>query len=95
MSVLDSRKTFTNLKKKGFVEEENKSPDHKRLVLEHKGKFVASTKISHNGQDIGDSLIKHMHLQCHLSKQEFLDLAKCPMSKEQYFKILSDQGLLD
>ncbi len=95
MSVLDSRKTFSNLKKKGFIEEDNRSPDHKRLTLEINGKFVTSTKFSHNGQDIGGCLIKQMQLQCHLTKEEFLDLAKCPMSKEKYFEILKNQGLLD
>ncbi|MGE5383675.1 MAG: hypothetical protein ACM3PX_09635 [Omnitrophica WOR_2 bacterium] len=95
MSVLDPRKTLNNLKKKGFIEEENKSPDHKRLALILNGKLVTSTKLSHNGQDIDNYLIKQMSCQCHLTKDEFIDLATCPLSKEEYFQILAKQGLLD
>lgn len=95
MSVLDPKKTYNNLKKKGFIDAENKSVDHKRLELFHEGKFILSTKISHCNNDIRDPLIKQMSFQCKLNKSDFMDLCKCPLSKEAYFKKLEEMGLLE
>lgn len=94
MSVLDPRKTYQNLKKKGFTVCSNKSKDHKRLEFYHEGKFILQTKLSHGNQDIDDYLIKQMSVQCKLTKTEFMDLANCPMSKSVYLKILQSKNLL-
>ena len=91
MSVIDSKTTLRNLKKKGFVES---NKDHKYLHLYLNDRFVLSTKISHGSSDIGEELIRAMSFQCALSKSEFLDLAKCPMSKDEYLEILERKGLL-
>lgn len=95
MSVLDPRKTYQNLKKKGFTESPNKSPDHKRLEFVYKGKYILSTKLSHNNQDLDNYLIKQMSSQCKLDKSDFLDLVNCPLSKEEFIQILEQKGLLD
>lgn len=95
MSCLDRNQTLRNLKKKGFIASSDKSPDHIRLLLYNEGKLVAQTKISHNNNDIRDALIKAMSVQCKLNKSQFMDLAKCPLSKEAYFQILADIGKLD
>ena len=95
MSVLDPKKTYKNLKKKGFTDSENKSDDHKYIELVHNVKHILHTKISHGNKDIGNSLIRAMSFQCKLNKNEFLDLAKCPMSKEEYIEILENNGALD
>ena len=95
MSVLDSQKTYKNLKKKGFIDSPQKSVDHKYLELFHNGKYVLSTKLSHGNKDLGDHLIKQMSVQCHLNKNDFMDLSNCPLSKEDYFKILKDNGLFE
>lgn len=93
MSVLDPAKTLRNLMKKGFVASNH---DHKYLDLFYNGKFVTHTKISHGKKsEIDDSLIKQMSVQCKLTKKDFIDLAKCPLSKEDYFKILQSGGWLD
>jgi len=55
MSVLDPKETYRNLKKKGFVDAENKSVDHKRLELIHEGKYILSTMISHC-----DDILSHL-----------------------------------
>jgi hypothetical protein len=94
MSVLDANKTFKNLKKKGFSDSVTKSDDHRYLELFYKNKLVLYTKISHGAKDIGDALIKAMSFQCKLSKSELMDLANCPLSKKQFFKILEEKGLL-
>lgn len=95
MSVLNPKKTYQNLKKKGFVDSTTKSVDHKRIEFFYKDKFVLSTKISHNSNDLDNYLIKQMSVQCHLDKNDFIDLAKCPLSKEEYIQILDQKGLLD
>ncbi len=89
MAALDSKKTHRNLKKKGFVE----SPgDHKYLEFFHENKLVLHTKISHGGKsDLDDYLIKQMSVQCKLDKKQFMDLAKCPLSKDRYLAILRDK----
>lgn len=94
MSVLDPKKTYRNLKKKGFIDSPDKSDDHKYLELHHEGKFVLYTKISHGNSDIDDFLIKQMSDQCKLSKKEFMDLANCPLSKGKYLKILESKKVL-
>lgn len=94
MSVLDPKKTLKNLKKKGFVDSVTKSDDHKYLELFHEDKYVLHTKISHGSNEISDFLIKAMSFQCKLSKSELMDLANCPLSKAEYFKILEEKGLL-
>jgi hypothetical protein len=94
MSALDPKKTYQNLKKKGFIDSANKSDDHKYLELFYNGKFVTYTKISHGSNDIRDPLIRQMSFQCKLDKKEFLDLANCPLSKEDYLVILDKKGFL-
>ena len=64
MAVIDSKKTYNNLKKKGFVDSINHSDDHKYLELYHQGKLILYTKISHGSKkDVGDFLIKQMPIR--------------------------------
>lgn len=92
MGAISSKDTVRNLKKKGFVE---KQSHHRFLELWHNGKFVLHTRISQGGDhDLDNFLIKQMSVQCKLEKQQFLDLAKCPMSKEKYLQVLKEKGLL-
>ena len=94
MSTLDPKKTYSNLKKKGFIDSTNKSDDHKYLDLNYNGKHVLHTKISHGSNDLGAHLISQMSRQCGLSKNEFIDLANCPLSFEEYIKVLEKKGML-
>lgn len=91
MSVLDAEKTKKNLMKKGFKEE---AGDHKYLCYYHNNRKVLQTKISHSASDIDNTLIKLMSIQCGLTKNEFLDLARCPLSAEKYMEILEKSGRL-
>ncbi len=92
MAVLDAKNTLKNLKKKGFLEAINKSEDHKWLEFWIEDRLIAQTKISHGASDLGDFLIKAMSRQCYLSKEQFMDLAKCPLSQDEYLKILKEKG---
>lgn len=94
MAVLDAKKTYRNLKSKGFIDAPNKSDDHKYLEFYYEDRLVLYTKISHGEKDLGDFLIKQMSHQCKLSKSEFMDLANCPLSEDEYLKILKDKEFL-
>jgi predicted RNA binding protein YcfA (HicA-like mRNA interferase family) len=91
MACFKATKVKKALEKKGF---EKKNGDHNYYEFWHKGKLVVSTKTSHNNQDIGDSLIGMMSRQVQLEKKQFLDLINCPLSKEDYIKILERKGCL-
>jgi len=93
MMVIDSKKTLSNLKKKGFTEAPG---DHKFLQYHHNGILVLSTKISHGpAHDIPESLISKMANQCMLGKKDFLDLVNCPLSAEGYLKKLISKGITE
>lgn len=92
MAAISTKDTLKHLKKKGFVQVPG---DHRYLEYIHQGKVVLHTKISHGSKkDIDDYLIKQMSVQCRLDKQNFLDLARCPLTKEAYHDLLKEQGLV-
>lgn len=94
--VLDKSKAYKNLKKKGFIDSDNHSPDHKYLEFYFEGRLILYTKLSHGSKkDLDDYLIKQMSSQCKLDKKNFADLVNCPLSEEQYIKKLLEQGLLE
>lgn len=91
MSSLNSKKTIRNLLSKGFL----KAPgNHQYLEFWHNGKYILQTFCSHNDQDINDHLIFMMKNQCRLNKDDFLDLANCPLSQEGYVTKLVEQGMI-
>ena len=92
MATLDSSKTRNSLLSKGFQE---CNSDHRRLELWHNGKCVLNTKISHgSSHDLNEHLIHQMSKQCLLTKQEFLDLANCPLQEKEYLQILNKKQAL-
>ena len=94
--ILDKNKAHKNLKKKGFTDAIHKSGDHLYLELWHNRKRILYTKISHGSKkDLDLFLIKQMATQCELSKEEFANLVNCPLSQEEYFKILDKKRILD
>lgn len=92
MAVLDGKTTMSNLQSKGF---KLSNGHHKNLEFWHNGKMVLYTYCSHNGQDIDDYLISKMKRQCKLEKNDFIDLAKCPLSESEYVKKLVQAGYIE
>lgn len=93
--VISKSATYNNLKKKGFTDSTSHSKDHKYLELVVDGKVVLYTKMSHgSGKELDAWHIHKMAEQCKFIKEEFADLAKCPMTAEQYFQLLKDNGIL-
>jgi hypothetical protein len=78
----------SGLRKKGF---EEGGGDHNYFVYRRSDgkKTLAKTKTSHGGKDdIGDGLLGQMAQQCFLTKKQFFDLIDCPLSREEYEKLL-------
>jgi hypothetical protein len=88
----DAKEIGAGLKKKGFLPREN---DHTFYHLFIDGrKTIISTKISHGEKEIGDKLLAMMGRQLRLSKRDFLALIDCPLSFEEYLKLLRDAGAI-
>ena len=92
MASLNGKRTLENLLNKGFLKSKG---DHNYLEFWYNGKYVLQTFCSHNGQDINDYLIVKMKKQCKLNKEQFFDLAECPLSRERYIEILAENGVID
>jgi len=89
---LSKLKVRSGLKKKGFIEDNQKN----HVYFSYKtisGKVTSiNTKISHGGKykDVSDSLLSIMAQQCKLSTSNFKRLINCPLKIEDYDKIVSD-----
>ncbi|MBN1595649.1 hypothetical protein JW933_06970 [candidate division FCPU426 bacterium] len=92
---VDRRKIESNLPSKGFVVEDT---HHKYFYHEIQGKRTGIyTYISHGAKNktYGDSLLKMMKTQLKLNTiRDVADLCNCPMSKEDYNRILKDKGAI-
>ncbi len=87
------RKTvMDSLQKKGFALSEG---DHSYFIYhtESGKKTIVKTKVSHSGKDLSKQLISMMAKQCKLTTSEFHNLVDCPLSRTDYEKKLSEQGL--
>lgn len=91
MAVLDAKKTYNNLLSKGFKLGKG---DHKFLEFYYKGRYILQTKISHGEKELEEFHIGMMKRQCKLEKKEFLDLANCPLSGDEYIDILKRNGTI-
>ena len=60
----------------------------------YKGNEICSTFMSRNNQDLDDDLLGKMKDQLHLDKKDFVGLIDCPLSEEDYIKILKIKNLL-
>lgn len=79
-----------SLTKKGFHSHHS---DHQRFYLHVEGKKTAvRTMISHSAKEIDDNLLSLMARQVKLNKKLFADLIDCPLSQEQYVKLLREGG---
>jgi predicted RNA binding protein YcfA (HicA-like mRNA interferase family) len=90
MATLKAREVSSSLKKKGFIQSES---DHAYFVLYVNSKKTSiRTKMSHGSAEIDDYLLNMMSLQVKLEKKQFIDLINCPLSAEEYLKLLCTQG---
>lgn len=73
------------LNKLGF---EPKAGHHRIFRLYLDGKLAARTFISHGQREVGRYHIGQMARQMRLSRQEFLDAIECPLTRQEYYKLL-------
>lgn len=90
MTQLDQRKAISNICSKGFVEQ--KGGSHRAfnyLTLDGKRSSI-TTHVSRSPQHkvLTDALISAMAKQCHISKSEFVEFAKCSIDQYAYESIL-------
>ena len=90
------RSVESALQPKGFVKVEG---DHHYFVYHTKAglKTRARTKTSHSPKirDLSDDLIGKMARQCLVTKNDFLSLVDCPMTRDAYERRLIDRGEID
>jgi len=82
----------TALRRKSF---ETYKSHHLMYWLVVKGQRTAiRTRISHGERKADDWLLGQIARQLHLSKQELEDLIDCPLSGEQYVRLMVERGHL-
>lgn len=87
-----ARDVADGLRRKGFHERQG---DHTFFHLYVDGKkTIVSTKISHGERDIGEKLLGMMARQVRLNRRQFGDLVDCPMSIDEYVRILRANGVI-
>lgn len=93
MTTRKVKEIESSLGKKGF---ELKQTHHRMYTLFVEGKRTSiRTRISHGLKEYDDHLLGQMAKQVKLTKEQLLELIDCPMSEEQYRKILLDSGAIE
>jgi hypothetical protein len=81
------------LKKKGFAQ---KDTHHRMSCLCVNGRITGvHTFMSHGQKDYSADLLAKMKNQLHLSGKEFADLIQCPLTREQYLRLLVERGVIE
>lgn len=92
---IDRIKIISSLQSKGFVKNNN---DHKYYIYYSTNgkKTIVKTMVSHGSsyKTIGTELIKKMARQCMLTKDEFVNLVECPLSRKKYERILESKKVI-
>ena len=93
LTAIKSKTARKALLKKGFCEVNG---DHRFLIYIQNGlKTDIRTKLSHNHEELNDSLISKMKEQVGLSKEDFLGVIKCDISREQLQDIYLKSGKIE
>ncbi|MDF2889803.1 MAG: hypothetical protein K0R80_170 [Clostridia bacterium] len=91
MNTAKTKDIRASLNKKGFIEEEDRDHRYFFLTINNK-KTSIRTKLSHGDSEIDSFLIGKMAKQTGLTNKEFEDLIKCPLTKDEYIKLLLERG---
>jgi len=90
---LDINKVQSSLRIKGFVE--FREGDHIRYVYYYNGLETSIwTCVSHHSSNIKEPLINKMKRQLKLTKNDFINLVRCPFTKEMLQKFYEDNNYL-
>ena len=94
MGVLKGAAVHKALLKKGFVTASGKQKHIRYQFCDGEKRSSVRTHLSHNGQELPESLQQLMAAQLHLSKTEFLAMVSCTIDHEDLVKRYTDIGLL-
>jgi hypothetical protein len=61
---------------------------HDTFVLTLDGRAYATTQVQRHKKDIGPKLYKYMALQCGVGANQFAQMIRCTIGKDQYLSIL-------
>ncbi len=86
--VFKKRDIKSALKRKGFVKREGKPHEFYVLMVNGKQSGI-QTKLSHGSKEYSRKLLSYMRKQLGFnSMSELKDFIECPLSKDEYVKIL-------
>jgi predicted RNA binding protein YcfA (HicA-like mRNA interferase family) len=84
------------LKSKGFQDSKKKGRDHTYYFFHYNGKKTnIFTKISHGESEIHDKNCSSMAKQIKLDNTQFKNFVNCPLTEQDYLKILVDSKHLE
>ena len=89
MTVLKTKQIKNALIKKGFTEEKTNRHRKYRYYKNNK-KTTIFTVISHGTKEIDASLISIMAKQLKIKTDQFINLIKCTLSKENYYELIKN-----
>ncbi len=94
--ALSKRKIENSLENKGF-RKQNRDHITFRYITSDGTETSIFTHCSHgaSGQDIQDGVIGAMARQCKISVNQFKQLIACPLTIEEYEKLLCQCGVLE
>ncbi len=89
MAVLKTRQVDRALVNKlGF---EKKSTHHVVYELRLKDRLVARTFVSHGRRELDRYLVGRMAKQLHLRQAEFWQAVECPLTQDDYHRLLEER----
>jgi len=89
MKILTSREAGEIARKLGANIDEGRK--HAKVKIRWQGRIVASYNIRRGS---GETSHDYIPKQTFISSRQALDLARCPLSRDQYFEILRSKGKL-
>ena len=90
---LPKRQLVRSLRRK-FHFEDVPGTRHDALSLFVGGTKVATTRFSRSGREIGDGLLKQIAGQLRVDLQTLKAMHDCSVSREDYLRLLGDEGFL-
>ena len=96
MPALEKVQVISALQSKGFREEPGARNHRYFVYYDGDRKTRIKTKTSHSPKvrTLDNSLVKKMADQCHVTKEEFVQLVRCPLTAEKYRLVLLTKKLL-
>lgn len=92
--IIKAREIDSGLTRKGFVKEKRRKHTFYFLFIEGK-KTQIRTKLSHGSKEYNDELLSYMRKQLKFdSIKELKNFIECPISGDEYVRILMDKSII-